>query len=148
MRVSDVMSTRVDTVPPDTHVDDARELMRLRRTHHLVVLDRGALAGVVSLQDLGGRHGPPEGTVADCMARHVVTVTPSATLRRAANLMRGQTVGSVIVLDRGRVVGIVTVSDILDLMGRGADRGVVKVKRWTLKHRVAHRKRRAPSGVW
>ncbi|MGE5242711.1 MAG: CBS domain-containing protein [Betaproteobacteria bacterium] len=149
MRVSDVMTTRVDTVPPDTPVEDARELMRTRHTHHLVVIERGTIVGVVSLQDLGGRRGtPPEGTVDAHMSRDVITVSPAATLRRAANLMRGRTVGSLLVLDRRRVVGILTVSDLLELVGRGADRGVARAKRWTLKHRVAHRKQAAPSGVW
>jgi CBS domain-containing protein len=149
MRVADVMTGRVVTVPPTMTAWDARERMRLGRTHHLVVVDGNRLVGVVSAQDLGGRRSdPPDGTVGDRMTRPVVTVPPSATTRRAANLMRGQTIGSLVVMERGRVVGILTVSDLLELLGRGADRSVERGKRWTLKHRVAHKKRASPTGVW
>jgi CBS domain-containing protein len=149
MQVSDVMSTHVEMVPPTMTVDEARERMRIRRIHHLVVAEGRSLVGIVSQQDLGGRRGGrPDGTVADHMTRPVVTVSPAAKTRRAANLMRGQTIGSLVVVERQRVVGIVTVTDLLELLGRGGDRSVSRAKRWTLKHRVAHRKQPAGTGVW
>jgi hypothetical protein len=38
------------------------------------------------------------------------------------------------------VAGIVTVSDVLELVGRGMERGTTAEKRWTLRHRVPHRR--------
>ena len=73
------------------------------------------------------------------MTKHVVTVDPSTTVRRAANLMRGRSIGCVVVTNHGRIkikIGIVTVADLLDLLGRGSDRPIAATKRWTLKHRT------------
>jgi CBS domain-containing protein len=78
--------------------------------------------------------------VADLMTRHVVTLTPTDTIRRAANVMRGRTIGCIPVTQGRRLVGIVTVSDLLGLLGRGADRPI-HAARADLHYRVPHRKR-------
>jgi CBS domain-containing protein len=151
MRVQDVMTEDVQTIAPTSAAEDAWELMRRGGFHHVVVTRGSQVAGIVSDRDGGGRLGPSVRrghTVGELMTRAVVTVAPTATVRRAANLMRGRSIGCLVVTDRGRVVGIVTVADLLELLGRGADRSVTATKRWTLKHRTPHRKRRAATGVW
>jgi CBS domain-containing protein len=140
----------VESISPDAAVDDARALMRQRGIHHLVVRRGKAVLGLVSDRDLGGRAAtaPAERTVSEVMTTPVVTVDPSAPITRVANLMRGRSIGSVVVSDRGRVTGIVTVSDLLDLLGRGAARAPKRQARAILAKRVPHRKRHAASGVW
>ena len=102
MTVGTIMSTDVRTVDAATVLADARTIMRSERIHHLVVVRKGRLAGVVSAQDLDrtGR-GPIGRRVADVMASEVVTVTPGTTLRRASNLMRGRRIGCLVVTERG-----------------------------------------------
>jgi CBS domain-containing protein len=82
------------------------------------------------------------------MNAHAVTVEPTTTVRQAANVMRGRSIGCLVVAESGRAIGIVTVSDLLELVGRGLDRGAVTSKRWTLKHRAPHRKSRGVVGAW
>jgi CBS domain-containing protein len=82
------------------------------------------------------------------MTEPVITVPRKTPVKRAANLMRGHSIGCLVVTDAGKVVGITTVSDLLELVGRGIDRGAVETKRWTLKHRAPHRKRAVATGVW
>jgi predicted transcriptional regulator len=72
--------------------------------------------------------------VEDAMLRNVVTATPDTTVRQAANLMRGRSDSALPVLSAGKLVGIITVSDLLDLLGHGVDRPAPKT-RWTLRHR-------------
>ncbi len=55
------------------------------------------------------------------MTELVLTVPPETTVRKAANLMRGRSFGRLVVANAGRVLGIVTVSDFLELIGRGLD---------------------------
>jgi CBS domain-containing protein len=51
------------------------------------------------------------------------------------------------VIDRQRLVGVVTIADILNLVGGGVDRPNHE-KRAALHHRVAHRRSRAATGRW
>jgi CBS domain-containing protein len=77
-----------------------------------------------------------------------VTVEPTMTVRQAANVMRGRSIGCLVVARSGRAIGIVTVSDILELVGRGLDRGAVKSTRPTLHHRAPHRKSKGVVAAW
>jgi acetoin utilization protein AcuB len=151
MRVQDVMTEHVQTISPTHTAEDAWELMRKGGFHHVVVTRGSQVAGILSDRDAGGRLGSSARrghTVDELMTKPVVTVGPTTTVRKAANLMRGRSIGCVVVTDRGRVVGIVTVADLLELLGRGVDKPVAETRRWTLKHRAPHRKRAAATGVW
>lgn len=151
MRVQDVMTEHVITVSPTATAEDAWNLMRTNRVRHLVVTDEGRVVGVLSDRDAGGRQGSPvrrNRTVSELMTGRVVTVPPTTPMRKAANLMRGRSIGCLVVTNRNRITGIVTVADLLDLLGRGVERPVASTTRWTLKHRTPHRKRHRAAGVW
>ncbi|HUJ25379.1 MAG TPA: CBS domain-containing protein [Myxococcales bacterium] len=120
MRVGDIMSVKVETIPASATLDEARERMWRRNIRHLAVVESGALVGVVSRDGLERAKGP---SVREAISGPAVTATPHTTIREAANLMRGNRVDSLPVLDaQADVVGIVTVSDLLDLIGKGVDR--------------------------
>jgi CBS domain-containing protein len=151
MRVQDVMTEDVQTVSPGTPANDAWNLMRAKRIHHLVVTEGHRVVGVLSDRDAGGLRGLSvrrNHTVGELMTGHVVTVPPTTPVRKVANLMRGRSIGCLVVTAGTRIVGIVTVSNLLGLLGQGADRGVVSATRWTLKHRAPHRKRHQTAGAW
>jgi acetoin utilization protein AcuB len=151
MRVQEVMTKDVQTVTAAMPAEDAWNLMRLKRIRHLVVTQGRRIVGILSDRDAGGREGETirDGrTVGDLMTAAVVTVPSTTTMRKAANLMRGHTIGCVVVADAGKVAGIVTTSDLLDLLGRGIVRPVATTTRWTLKHRAPHKKQHGAAGVW
>jgi acetoin utilization protein AcuB len=151
MRVQDVMTVGVQTAKPAGKADEAWNVMRAKRIHHLVVTEGARIVGILSDRDAGGHRGASvrDGrTVADLMTEPAVTVAPETTVRKAANLMRGRSIGCLVVERGGRAVGIVTVSDLLDLLGRGFDRGVEKRERRSLNHRAPHRKRNRSTGPW
>ena len=152
MRVEDVMTRGIQTVSPEMSADDAWNLMRTRRVHHLVVTDGPRIAGILSDRDTGGPKGPSvrkNRTVRDLMTSSVVTVPPATTIRKAANVMRGRSIGCLVVADGRRMTGIVTVADLLDLLGRGMERTVTSTTRPLLQHWVPHRKqRRRVSAAW
>ncbi len=150
MRAAEVMTKDVQKISPDASAADAWELMRRKRIRHLVVMADSQVAGVLSDRDAGGRAGASlraRSRVADLMTRSVVTVEPRATIRSIANLMRGRPIGCVPVMNGRRLVGIVTVSDLLQLLGRGGDRPTRPARRG-LHHRVPHRKGRGAFGMW
>jgi CBS domain-containing protein len=132
MRLREIMSTDVRTARPNQTADRAWSEMQLRHLRHLVVMDGPQVVGILSERDLGGRHGAVVRrghTVGDLMTQQVVSAAPQTTLRQASNLMRGRTVGCLPVIDDGRVIGIVTVTDILEQLGRGATRPAVRAER-------------------
>lgn len=122
MRVYEVMSKSVETVHPQVAASEAKARMRNRRIRHLVVTRGGALQGIVSERDLGGAKLPKTlgaWTVGDLMTAPVVTVTSRTPVRRAAALMKGRSMGSLVVTSaNGNVAGIVTVSDLLDMIAK------------------------------
>ncbi len=150
MRIQEIMSEPVHTVVPGLDAQDAWEVMQTNGIRHLVVAEASKVVGVLSDGDAGGRHGGAirEGaTVADLMDRHVPTVRRTDTIRKAANLMNGHLVGCLPVVERGRLVGVVTISDMLTVVGGGAGRPSHNA-RAALHHRVPHRKVRTATGRW
>lgn len=135
MRINDVMSTAVRTVHPDDDVQSAWTLMSTANIHHLVVLDGKTIVGVVSKRDLGGRRGPKQRQrIRDVMSDNVITVAPDAPIKRAANLMRGRSLGCLPVVADSGLVGILTTSDLLEVIGRGTEKPNGRGKRYTLTH--------------
>ena len=128
MRVQDVMTRRVETIDDQASAELAYDSMKVKGIRHLVVKHGSELVGVLSQRDLGvAEQGDfrEKHIVSDLMNSHVVTVGPDMPVRQAANLMRGRSIGCLPVVEEGerkKLVGIVTVSDLLELLGRGVDR--------------------------
>jgi CBS domain-containing protein len=143
MRVAEIMSHPVETTTADEAAEAAYERMRRKRIHHLIVKEGARIVGVLSSRDLDG----PEQqefrrvrTVGDLMTPFAVQVRDTTPVRRAANLMRGRNIGCIPVVDsHARVVGIVTTTDLLELIGKGAERPVAKPVRKTLARRAPAR---------
>lgn len=140
MRVEEIMKKRVETIAADEPIIAAVERMRQRRIRHLVVMRGKVIAGIVSDRDLGALR-PGQAFVEDVMSAPAVSATPETTVRKAANLLRGRSIGCLPVMEKnGDLVGIVTTTDLLERIGRGAERPVTRGKRWTLKGRGPRRK--------
>src|SRR5215813_2709017 len=81
MRVAEIMTTDVQTVRPEARASEARELMRRHGIHHLVVMEKARVVGVISDRDAGRRKGAgDEALVEDLMTHSVVTVPPEETI--------------------------------------------------------------------
>jgi acetoin utilization protein AcuB len=145
MRVQEVMTDNVRTVTPAMPAEQARSLMKTDKIHHLVVVNGRRVVGVLSDRDTGEtRDGR---TVAEVMTRRVATIEQDATIRQAANVMRGRTIGCLPVLRNDRLVGIVTTADLLRVIGGAADRPG-RQERHTLNYKTAHRGKKASTGTW
>jgi acetoin utilization protein AcuB len=143
LRLSDVMSTEVATIAPNASTDEARARMRSRGIRHLIVVEAGAAVGALSLSDLGGRKGiRGNGNLAvrERMTPAPFTAAPDTTVRQAARLLRARAIGCLPVCRDGKVVGIVTVSDLLDVLGRGVEIRPPHRERQTLTERKARTK--------
>lgn len=96
--------------------------MRERGVDGAVVIREERVVGVLSRHDLGGPHGGSHRrmgrTAADLMRSDFVAVRPETSVRRAVALMRGQGVDCLPVLKGPRLVGLLTVGDLLGLLER------------------------------
>jgi acetoin utilization protein AcuB len=124
-RVADWMKHPVHHVKPRDTVRHARALLERHRINQLPVVVDDRLVGIVTDRDLrdafpavpevsaalGGDLGSRP--VEDVMTRAVITVTPSDVLTEAAHRMRRERIGALPVVDNGRLVGILTRSDML-----------------------------------
>jgi CBS domain-containing protein len=129
-RVSELMSRHVATINADATCHEAAERMYRQRIRHLpVVAADGALKGIVTDRDL--RHHlfrpgvfeeigdvPVESLlrstlVEAVMSTPVLRVTPEEDVEVAARLMAEHKVGALPVVEQGRVVGVLTESDLL-----------------------------------
>jgi uncharacterized protein len=116
MRAHEFMTTPVLTVAPETPVAEASALLRDRDITTAPVVDEAQrLVGVISVADLlrGLFEPEPAQTVGAVMTRDVTALPQSADETDFAGAMIEHRVNSIPVVSGGRVVGIVSASDLL-----------------------------------
>jgi acetoin utilization protein AcuB len=92
------------------------EMMRRYQIRHLPVLRDGTLVGILSQRDLHfietlSDVDPEKVPVGDAMSTDTYTVGPRTTLRRVAAEMADHRYGSAVIMERDRVIGILTTVD-------------------------------------
>lgn len=105
------MTTGAISVGPLDTLAAAREILRVNRIHHLLVMQDQSVVGILSYRDLIGKDDKTR--VDAVMARDVVSVAPWDTVRTAASKMLGRSHGCLPVLEAGEVTGIITTTDLL-----------------------------------
>lgn len=122
MIVANRMTKEPITVEPDDLLIRASHKMQAGGFRRLPVVSAGKLVGIVSERDLREHRGSLERTkINGMMTEDPVTVTPTTTLEEAAQILVERQIGGLPVVENGRLVGIITTSDILkaflDVMG-------------------------------
>lgn len=127
MKVQDLMTISCITAPPTMPVLEARPLMLEKRIRHLLVTDGPKLVGIVTDRDIRLNLPSPATslsvweinyllarmTVGSVMSKDVVTIGSGADAREAAQMLLDHRIGALPVVDRGRLVGIITETDLL-----------------------------------
>lgn len=113
MEARDIMTKDIVALAPDVLVNEAADLLLRNRIHGApVVDDTDQLVGMISFTDLAGRHGM---NVGEIMAADPVSASPDTPVEEIAALMIDEMVRRVPVVEGGRVVGIVSASDIIQV---------------------------------
>jgi len=115
------------TVSPEDSFRHAMTLIRQKGIRHLPVVEAGQLVGIVTDRDIRQTSPSPATSleihelhyllervkIREIMTRKVYTVTPETPIEEAARLMLEHKIGGLPVLQAGRLVGIITETDIL-----------------------------------
>lgn len=113
MLARDIMTPDVVVVPPEMPVKEVGALLVDNRIHGAPVVDEvGRLVGMVSLVDLVGRTGE---TAQDVMTPDPVCAGEETPVEEIAGMMLEQAIRRVPIVREGRVVGIISASDIIGL---------------------------------
>jgi len=113
---ADIMTAEVVTVTPSTSVQDLAKLLTQKRISGVPVVDyRGTLLGIVSEADILSRKRGEE-TVEAIMTRDVVAVAEDESVREVACILSVKRINRVPVLRHGKLVGIVSRTDIVKAM--------------------------------
>jgi CBS domain-containing protein len=133
--VRDLMTTELVTLDADEHLQIAGDLMSLARVRHMPVVSGKRLVGILSQRDLfraavsSALHFRPAAErewlgkirVAEAMTTDVVTADPDWTVQRALSLMLERRIGCLPVVRDGRLVGLLSETDCLQLLRRLLD---------------------------
>ncbi len=118
------------TISPNRSLAEARVLLNQHRIRHLPVVDGERVVGIITDGDIrqASFPGAPGGSaserealldlvkVGEVMTREVVTIGPYANIGEAASLLLSLKIGGLPVLEDGRLVGVITVTDALEAL--------------------------------
>ena len=126
MYIREYMKSPVITVTSDTLTQDAQKIMQEHDIRRLPVVDKGKLVGLVT-QDRIREAGPSPATslsvwelnyllskmkVKDIMVKNVITINPDTTVEETCVVGQKHNIGTLPVVDNGKLVGIVTTTDL------------------------------------
>lgn len=110
--VKEVMTKDVITFKDDTPVDELAKTLALKHiTGAPVVAADGHVVGIVSEVDVFSKKGK---LARDIMSSHVITVSEDTGIDEAARLLIGERIRRVPVMKRGKMVGLLSRSDVLE----------------------------------
>ncbi len=113
METREIMTRDVVTFAPEMSIPEAQDALLHYRIHGAPVVDNaGQLVGMVSFTDLSARPGR---TVREVMTPEPIAAGEDTPVEDVAALMLDQMVRRVPVVEGGRVIGIVSASDVIQL---------------------------------
>jgi acetoin utilization protein AcuB len=131
MYVGWYMKTDLVTISPETTLFRAREMLMSNNISHLPVTDGKAhLVGLVTDRDLKEAWASPATTLSvheltyvlhkitvdKVMRKEIITATPDMHIERAASILHDHKIGALPVVKDGRLVGIITINDLMEVL--------------------------------
>lgn len=131
MYVGRIMHTHLVTVPPDTSLRKAKEIIEEKQINHLLVVNKNEdLVGIVSDRDVRQSWASPatslsvhelnylltQLTVEAIMVKKIITISPGTTIERAAFIMQENRINALPVIESEKLIGIITSTDVMEVL--------------------------------
>jgi acetoin utilization protein AcuB len=127
MKVREIMKASPITVTDNTKLGDAARTMMQQHIRHLPVLHDGHLCGMLSERDIlrfravtAQREDWVRAPVTDAMIASVQTAGPDDSLTEVAGRLAQAHIGALPIVERGALLGLITVTDVLEAEVREA----------------------------
>jgi CBS domain-containing protein len=122
--VDQIMTSPLLTIAPDRPMLDASHLMETNHVRYLCVSDKDEIVGIISMRDLARYFVDSEGgpihdldnvyrPLSVLMHQMLETIASERTVLEAAQTMAEKRIGSLLVMEAGEMVGIVTETDVV-----------------------------------
>lgn len=122
MQIREIMNEPIRDISPELGADEAWKHMHRAHVRHVVVMKAGKVVGILSERDLGGelaRHLRKHYCVRELMTPHAIALSPDTDVRDAAKILRDLVIGCAPVMVGDELLGIITTSDLLDVVAAG-----------------------------
>ena len=114
--VKEVMTRNVTTFKEETPIEEIAQTLSAKRiTGAPVIAGDGLVVGIISETDVFTKKGA---VARDIMSPHVISVTEDTGIDEAARLLVGERIRRVPVINRGKMVGLLSRSDVLDFFAK------------------------------
>lgn len=128
MFVRDFMNEKPLTLAPGASLAEALDLMAQEKNRHVVVVEEGAVVGILSDRDLALFYDPvqmteerwKQSTVGQLMTREPVTVGSGTDITSASKMLLANAVSALPIVDNGALVGILSEKDFVRYFARSA----------------------------
>jgi CBS domain-containing protein len=126
---------QIYSVAPDTPVLDAIRLMAEKHVGALLVMRDAELAGIISERDYARKvillgRASADTPVRQIMTSPVITVKPTHTVNECMQLVTDQRIRHLPVVDNGRVVGVVSIGDLVKAVIESQQEQIEQLERY------------------
>ncbi|MCS7130771.1 MAG: M50 family metallopeptidase [Archaeoglobaceae archaeon] len=111
--IGDIMTKEVISVTPDTRIGEVIELMFKHKHLGYPVVKDGELVGIVTLKDI--MNADPNTRIEEVMSKELLTLSPKERAFEAFRIMSEKGIGRIPVVEDGKLVGIVSRSDLMKI---------------------------------
>ncbi len=133
--VRQIMSYRVRTLSPRQNIQEAADMMTRYGHEGYPVVEDGKIVGILTRReiDIAMRHQLGAAPIQQVMHAGEIYVTPDDTVEHLQKLMLQERVGQIPVLEDGKIIGVVTRTDLINLWSKQGERASQAVN---LRHKL------------
>jgi CBS domain-containing protein len=120
MLVKNIMRRKLLTMTEDATINDVIDLMVENHAGSVIIVDKeeeDKVVGIVTERDILckiiNHKKPLDLPIKEIMTRNVITISPNDTIEKAAQIMTENKIKKLPVVENGKLVGIITLTDIV-----------------------------------